>query len=163
MNTLSDFLYKQNSFEKLRILGENKYLFPENMGPVGQFNVQIKGKQFGALDGMWTTDTMALNFLQPLGVTFKTLDNPVFDKLGNGIKLMYAAKGFSQASKTVLNNVTHERNFQSSGIIMMSNGLNPFKKESWDAMQVAWNNVKKGTDEDLTNLYNIWFHYQRKK
>ena len=154
VNTLSDFLYKQNSFEKLRILGENKYLFPENMGPVGQFNVQIKGKQFGALDGMWTTDTMALNFLQPLGVTFKTFDNPIADKIGNSIKLMYAAKGFSQASKTVLNNVTHERNFQSSGIIMMSNGLNPFKKESWDAMQVAWNNVKKGTDEDLTNLYN---------
>lgn len=154
INTLSDFLYKQNTFEKLRIFGENKYLYPEKVGPVGQFNTQIKGLQFGALDGMWTTETMALNFLQPLGVTFKSLDNPVFDKLGNSIKLMYAAKGFSQASKTVLNNVTHERNFQSSGIIMMSNGLNPFKKQSWDAIQVAWNNVKKGTDEDLTNLYN---------
>ncbi len=153
INTLSDFLYKQNSFEKLRVFGENKYLFPENMGPVGQFNTQIKGKQFGALDGMWTTDTMSLNFLQPLSVQLN-INNPVFDKFGNGVKLMYATKGFSQASKTVLNNVTHERNFQSSAVIMISNGLNPFKKESWDAMQVAWNNVTKGTDEDLVNLYN---------
>ena len=153
INTLSDFLYKQNSFEKLRVFGENKYLFPENMGPVGQFNTQIKGKQFGALDGMWTTDTMSLNFLQPLSVQLN-INNPVFDKAGNGIKLLYATKGFSQASKTVLNNVTHERNFQSSAVIMISNGLNPFKKESWDAMQVAWNNVTKGTDEDLVNLYN---------
>ena len=153
INTLSDFLYKQNTFEKLRIFGENKYLFPENMGPVGQFNTQIKGKQFGALDGMWTTDTMSLNFLQPLSVQLN-INNPVFDKFGNTVKLMYATKGFSQASKTVLNNVTHERNFQSSALIMISNGLNPFKKESWDAMQVAWNNVKKGTDEDLVNLYN---------
>ena len=153
INTLSDFLYKQNSFEKLRVFGENKYLFPENMGPIGQFNTQIKGKQFGALDGMWTTDTMSLNFLQPLSVQLN-INNPVFDKAGNGIKLLYATKGFSQASKTVLNNVTHERNFQSSAVIMISNGLNPFKKESWDAMQVAWNNVTKGTDEDLVNLYN---------
>lgn len=153
INTLSDFLYKQNSFEKLRVFGENKYLFPENMGPFGQFNTQIKGKQFGALDGMWTTDTMSLNFLQPLSVQLN-INNPVFDKAGNGIKLLYATKGFSQASKTVLNNVTHERNFQSSAVIMISNGLNPFKKESWDAMQVAWNNVTKGTDEDLVNLYN---------
>lgn len=153
INTLSDFLYKQNSFEKLRVFGENKYLFPENMGPVGKFNTQIKGKQFGALDGMWTTDTMSLNFLQPLAVQLN-INNPVFDAAGNGVKLMYATKGFSQASKTVLNNVTHERNFQSSAVIMISNGLNPFKKESWDAMQVAWNNVTKGTDEDLVNLYN---------
>ena len=159
INTLSDFLYKQNSFEKFRIFGENKYLFPENMGPVGQFNVQIKGKQFGALDGMWTTDTMSLNFLQPLAVQLN-INNPVFDKLGSGIKLMYATKGFSQASKTVLNNVTHERNFQSSALIMVSNGLNPFsglskgKLDVWEPIQVAWNNVTKGTDEDLVNLYN---------
>jgi hypothetical protein len=73
---------------------------------------------------------------------------------------MYAAKGFGQGSKTVLNNVTHERNFQSSAIIMLSNGLNPFtrnakgQRDAWEATQIAWNNVKKGGEEALDNLYN---------
>ena len=151
LNTLSDFLYKQATFDKFRIFGENKYFFTE---ATGQFNTQIKGKQFGALDGMWTTDTMALNFLQPMGVTFKNLDNPVFDLLGNTFKLIYGAKGFGQASKTVLNNVTHERNFQSSGIIMASNGLNPFRKETWDAMQTAFSQIKITDDIAVNDLYN---------
>jgi hypothetical protein len=159
INTLSDFLYKQNTFEKLRIFGENKYLYPEKVGPVGQFNTQIKGKQFGALDGMWTTDSMATNFLEPLAIKYG-INHPLYDNLSTGMKLLFATKGFSQASKTVLNNVTHERNFQSSAVIMMSNGLNPFsglskgKLDVWEPIQVAWNNVTKGTDEDLVNLYN---------
>lgn len=159
INTLSDFLYKQNTFEKLRIFGENKYLYPEKVGPVGQFNTQIKGKQFGALDGMWTTDSMATNFLEPLAIKYG-INHPLYDNLSTGMKLLFATKGFSQASKTVLNNVTHERNFQSSAVIMMSNGLNPFsglskgKLDVWEPLQVAWNNVTKGTDEDLVNLYN---------
>ena len=91
--------------------------------PTGQFSYQIKGKQFGPLDGKWTTDAMALNFIG--GPSSRV--NQLADKtlIPQTIKLLYTAKGFGQGSKTVLNNVTHERNFQSSGIIMISNGLNP--------------------------------------
>ena len=151
LNTLSDFVYKHNTFQKFYNLGKGKYFFDN---PTGQFSYQIKGKQFGPLDGKWTTDAMALNFLTPGRNIDKAFGESSLSVIPSTIKLLYAAKGFGQGSKTVLNNVTHERNFQSSGIIMISNGLNPLSKTTWDATQIAWNNVKKGGDEALDNLYN---------
>ena len=149
LNTLSDFVYKHNTFQKFYNLGKDKYFFDN---PTGQFSYQIKGKQFGPLDGKWTTDAMALNFIG--GPSSRV--NQLADKtlIPQTIKLLYTAKGFGQGSKTVLNNVTHERNFQSSSIIMLSNGLNPLSTKSWDAAEIAWNNVRKGGDEALDNLYN---------
>ena len=151
INTLSDFIAKQNTFEKFYRMGEGKYFFKN---ATGQFNRQIKGKEFGSLDGQWTTDSMYVNFLRPGKVMDKGFDEAGLSLIPSAVKLMYAAKGFGQGSKTVLNNVTHERNFQSSGIIMLSNGLNPFSKTSWEATEIAWNNVIKGGDEALDNLYN---------
>ena len=148
INTLSDFIAKQNTFEKFYRMGEGKYFFKN---ATGQFDRQIKGKEFGSLDGQWTTDSMWVNFLRPGKAIDKAAD---WSKIPQAVKLLYAAKGFGQGSKTVLNNVTHERNFQSSGIIMLSNGLNPFSKTSWEATEIAWNNVIKGGDEALDNLYN---------
>ena len=157
INTLSDFIAKQNTFEKFYRMGEGKYFFKN---ATGQFNRQIKGKEFGSLDGQWTTDSMYVNFVRPGKVIDEGFESLGLDFIPSTVKLIYAAKGFGQGSKTVLNNVTHERNFQSSGIIMLSNGLNPFTRnakgqwDAWDATQIAWNNVKKGGDEELDNLYN---------
>jgi hypothetical protein len=151
INTLSDFIAKQNTFEKFYRMGEGKYFFKN---ATGQFNRQIKGKEFGSLDGQWTTDSMYVNFLRPGKVMDKGFDEAGLSLIPSAVKLMYAAKGFGQGSKTVLNNVTHERNFQSSAIIMLSNGLNPFSKTSWEATEIAWNNVIKGGEEALDNLYN---------
>jgi hypothetical protein len=151
INTLSDFIAKQNTFEKFYRMGEGKYFFKN---ATGQFNRQIKGKEFGSLDGQWTTDSMYVNFVRPGKAIDEGFESLGLDFIPSTVKLLYAAKGFGQGSKTVLNNVTHERNFQSSGIIMLSNGLNPFSKTSWEATEIAWNNVIKGGDEALDNLYN---------
>jgi hypothetical protein len=72
----------------------------------------------------------------------------------NVAKFIYSAKGFAQASKTVGNNITHERNLQSSGIIMLSNGLNPFSKETFKSVQVAWSAIKPTDNKAINNLYN---------
>ena len=71
LNTLSDFIAKQNTFEKFYRMGEGKYFFKN---ATGQFNRQIKGKEFGSLDGQWTTDSMYVNFLRPGKVMDKGFD-----------------------------------------------------------------------------------------
>jgi len=89
---------------------------------------------------------MASNFIVPLS-----------ERQGLGydaLKFLYSAKGFAQASKTVGNNITHERNLQSSGLIMLSNGLNPFSSKTYKAVQTAWSAVKPTDNKAVNDLYN---------
>ena len=151
LNTLGEFLHSQSTFAKFKDLGYNKYFFDK---PTGQFSFQIKGKQFGDLDKMYTTDTMRLNFYNPVKLAIEKDGSGVVDFGVNTIKMMYAAKGFSQGSKTVFNNITHERNFQSSGLIMLGNGMNPISRKTYDALQVAWSSVKSTDNVAVNNLYN---------
>ena len=151
LNTLGEFLHSQSTFAKFKDLGYNKYFFDK---PTGQFSFQIKGKQFGALDKMYTTDTMRLNFYNPVKLFIEKDGSGVVDFGVNTIKMMYAAKGFSQGSKTVFNNITHERNFQSSALIMLGNGMNPISRKTYDALQVAWSSVKSTDNVAVNNLYN---------
>jgi len=151
LNTLGEFIHSQSTFAKFKELGYNKYFFDK---PTGQFSFQIKGKQFGALDKMYTTDTMRLNFYNPVKLAIEKDGSGVVDFGVNAIKMMYATKGFSQGSKTVFNNITHERNFQSSGLIMLGNGMNPLSRKSFEALEVAWSSVKLTDNVAINNLYN---------
>jgi len=143
---VSQFISRQQTLHDFSQLGKGKYFF-EKAGLGGkQFNTQLKGKEFGPLNEMWTTPEMASNFIKPLaqrqGYT------------ASALKFIYSAKGFAQASKTVGNNITHERNLQSSGIIMLSNGLNPFDPKTFKAVQVAWSAVKPTDKKAINDLYN---------
>lgn len=147
MADVSQFISKQQTLSDFRELGlKGKYFYKEQDGPFGQFDTQLKGKRYGALDGMWTTKQMASNFIVPLS-----------ERQGLGydaLKFLYSAKGFAQASKTVGNNITHERNLQSSGLIMLSNGLNPFSSKTYKAVQTAWSAVKPTDNKAVNDLYN---------
>ena len=150
INTLGEFITRQGTMEKLSKMGKDKYFFDK---PIGQFNYEIKGKQFGALEGKYTNNSMAINFLD-FSKAKETLDFGAANFTSATIKLIYGVKGFSQGSKTVLNNVTHERNFQSSGLIMLSNGMNPFSAETWKGLKTAWSSVKPTDNVAVNNLYN---------
>ena len=143
---VSQFISRQQTLSDFSQLGKGKYFF-EKAGLGGkQFDTPLNGKQFGALDGMWTTREMAANFITPLS------QRQSFGS--NALKFIYSAKGFAQASKTVGNNITHERNLQSSGIIMLSNGLNPFTPKTFKAVQVAWSAIKPTNNKAINTLYN---------
>ena len=147
MADVSQFISKQQTLSDFRELGlKGKYFYKEADGPFGQFDTQLKGERYGALNGMWTTKEMAANFIVPLSER----QGFAYDAL----KFMYSAKGFAQAMKTVGNNITHERNLQSSGIIMLSNGLNPLSKETYKAVQTAWSAVKPTDNKAVNDLYN---------
>ena len=143
MTDLSQFISRQQTALDFKQLGYNKYFFDDARGI---FDTQIKGKQYGALDGMWTTKEMALNFMQPLS-TRESFPAKL-------LKYLYTAKGFVQATKTVGNNITHIRNFESSGIIVLSNGLNPVSKITYDALKTAWSTIKPTTNKAINDKYN---------
>jgi len=146
MSDLSQFISKQKTAADIRKAGEGKYLFKDKGKGGSQFDKQIKGKQYGALDGMWTTKEFATNFLPKLT-----------DKRGiawDVIKNIYSIKGFAQATKTVGNNITHLRNFESSAFIVASNGINPVSKTAYDAVKVAWSNIKSTDNKAVNDLYN---------
>jgi hypothetical protein len=147
MADVSQFISKQQTLSDFRELGlKGKYFYKEADGPYGQFDTQLKGERYGALNGMWTTKEMAANFILPLS-----------ERQGfaySALKFLYSTKGFAQAMKTVGNNITHERNLQSSGIIMLSNGLNPFSRETYKAVQVAWSAIKPTDNKAINDLYN---------
>jgi hypothetical protein len=143
MTDLSQFISRQQTAYDLKQLGYNKYFFDDARGI---FDAQILGKQYGALDGMWTTQEMALNFMQPLSTR---------ESIGaNVLKYLYSAKGFVQATKTVGNNITHIRNLESSGIIVLSNGLNPVSKITYDALKTAWSTIKPTNNKAINDKYN---------
>ena len=151
MADLSQFISRQQTMSDFKQLGSGKYFF-EKAGLGGQqFDTQLKGKQFGPLDGMWTTKQMARNFVTPLA-----------QWQGGGydfLKFMYSAKGFAQASKTVGNNITHERNLQSSFIIALSNGVNPVSKKTYDAVRIAWSSIKPTDNKAINNKYNEYLTF----
>ena len=143
MTDLSQFISRQQTSFDLKQLGYNKYFFDDARGI---FDTQINGKQYGALDGMFTTKEMSNNFLKPLSQK---------EDLGSSIlKYIFTVKGFAQATKTVGNNITHVRNFESSGLIVLSNGINPVSKITYDAIKTTWSTLKPTDNKAINDLYN---------
>ena len=129
--------------------GEGRYLFREGSKEFTQASAkqkafQIVGERFHALDGMYTTEEMGK--LIVAGSKIKIPD--LYRKL-----LM--VKGFGQASATTLNHITHLRNTVGAGIMMATNGWNPFSRETAESFRILRNEFKKfeNQDEAVRNLY----------
>ena len=84
------------------------------------YNTQIKGPQYGALNGKFVTEEMAMMLGQRQGLTN-------FFMKSDSYKFFLQLKGYAQASKTVLNHITHLRNTVGGAIFTLANGNNPFK------------------------------------
>tara|TARA_R110001592_G_scaffold99840_1_gene284040 strand:- start:498 stop:5012 length:4515 start_codon:yes stop_codon:yes gene_type:complete len=95
------------------------------------YGTQLKGKQYGALNGKFMTEEMAAMFGQRAGLIGK-LDQTYW------YKNFLAAKGYGQASKTVFNHITHLRNTIGGAFFTLANGNNPFSGSSKEGMQAIY-------------------------
>jgi hypothetical protein len=113
-----------------------------------RYTTQLKGKQYGALNGKWMTEEMASMFGQRQGLLGG------LDRVGL-YKNFLAFKGYAQASKTVFNHITHLRNTIGGAIFTLANGTNPFSKDSLKAGSAIWNRRFKDVGkEEALNYYN---------
>jgi len=113
-----------------------------------KYMTQLKGKQYGALNGKYMTEEMATMFGERQGF-IGGLDQM------NWYKNFLALKGYGQASKTVFNHITHLRNTLGGAFFTLANGQNPFSGKGKDAAKAIYNkrfaNVK---EEDAVEYYN---------
>jgi len=113
-----------------------------------RYMTQLKGKQYGALNGKYMTSEMAAMFGERQGL-IGSLDQM------NWYKNFLALKGYGQASKTVFNHITHLRNTLGGAFFTLANGQNPFSTKGKDAASAIYNkrfaNVKK---EEAVEYYN---------
>jgi|14BtaG_2_1085337.scaffolds.fasta_scaffold00164_20 hypothetical protein len=103
------------------------------------------------LDGKYTTPEM-LQALERKEEMFSSLmegTNPLAVLLQN----FSTAKGFSQQMKTVLNHVTHIRNFLGGAQFGVANGLNPFSSKGLKSVRNLSNSILQGGDEALNTAY----------
>jgi len=112
------------------------------------YTTQLKGKQYGALNGKYMTEEMATMFGQRQGILGG------LDRAG-WYKNFLAYKGYAQASKTVFNHITHLRNTIGGMIFTLANGNNPLGKEGKKALDSIYQRRFKdvGKEESL-NYYN---------
>ena len=82
------------------------------------YGTKLTGKKYGILDGKYTTPEMAAMFTQR-GNILGDLNKQQW------YKTFLLAKGYGQASATVLNHVTHARNTIGGAWFMLANGRNP--------------------------------------
>ena len=113
-----------------------------------KYTTQLKGKQFGALNGKYMTEEMATMFGQRQGL-LGGLDRMEW------YKNFLAYKGYAQASKTVFNHITHLRNTLGGMIFTLANGNNPLGKEGKRAIEgIYQRRFKNVGKEEALNYYN---------
>ena len=120
------------------------------------YTTQLKGKQYGPLNGKYMTEEMAMMFGQRQGFV-KQLQ----DMSGGGFyKSFLALKGYGQASKTVFNHITHLRNTLGGVFFSLANGNNPFHSSSQKAIKTIYQRrfAKVGEEESLA-YYNKLISY----
>lgn len=103
------------------------------------------------LDGKYTTPEMlqALERKEEMFSSVMEGTNPLAVLLQN----FSTAKGFSQQMKTVLNHVTHIRNFLGGAQFGVANGLNPFSSKGLKSIRNLSNSILQGGDEALDAAY----------
>ena len=158
LETLSHYITDAKMYDDLYKQGYGKWFFDENVAlPASKerYAATIDGEKFLSLNGLQTTDRIAEFFNKANPNLLEILTGkPVFREL-----LML--KGYGQAFATVYSLTTHARNTIGGGIIMASNGLNPFDTETRDSFKLLTNELYRkaeNKDEALTELYN---KYQR--
>ena len=145
LTTVSHYITDIKMYNDLFSVGQGKYFFDDGIKRAN--TVQIKGQQFHALNGKFTTPEIAEMF------------NKQAEQVEGWRRLydnLLMIKGMGQASATVLNNITHLRNTLGQTIIMAENGLNPFGAETAQSFKVLQNTFKnsKNQNKTLSELYN---------
>ena len=112
------------------------------------YSTKIEGKEYGVLNGKYTTPEMAAMFTQR-GNILGNLDKQQW------YKTFLLAKGYGQASATVLNHVTHARNTIGGAWFMLANGRNPFTSDFNKSVKVLYNKrFKEVGEKESTDYYN---------
>tara|TARA_X000001388_G_C2234251_1_gene124562 strand:+ start:3802 stop:8016 length:4215 start_codon:yes stop_codon:yes gene_type:complete len=112
-----------------------------------KYDTQLKGKKYGVLDGKWMTKEMAMMFQERQGI-LNALDK------SDAYKIALFLKGLGQASKTVLNHITHARNFLGGVWFTASNGNNPFSNISNNIGLIYNRRFAGRPDEDKLSYFN---------
>lgn len=153
LETLSHYVTDTKMYDDLYESGKGKWFFDDTTKiPVTQARTSatIKGDRFANLNGVKTTPQIAKFFDKTQGSFIDSIRNiPMMNTI-------LGAKGFGQAFATVYSLTTHARNTIGGGLIMASNGMNPFDAETRKAFQTLKNELyttTKSKDEALTDLY----------
>jgi hypothetical protein len=154
LTNLSQYLADTKLYDELYEAGAGKWFFDDvNVLPVGsglkRTEGTIIGEGFGKLNGMRTTKQIA--------DYFNAINNvPGQEWYGQVYKTFLTAKGFGQAFQTVYSVTTHARNTIGGGLIMASNGMNPFDRETANAFKILKNEIARsslGKDKALQQQY----------
>jgi GH24 family phage-related lysozyme (muramidase) len=145
---VADFVETDQFIKNAFKLGEGKYFFKdETVNAMGRFTERMEGNNLGILKNYHTTKEISRIFNQ----------KRIYSTMGENDAYSYllALKGYGQASKTVLNHITHLRNTIGGATFMLANGRNPFSKETGEAFKILKNELdllstrKKGPSTGL--------------
>ncbi len=154
LETLSHYITDTKMYDDLYESGKGKWFFDDaTKVPTTQSRTSatIKGDRFANLNGVKTTPQIANFFNKTEGSFINNIRNiPMMNTV-------LGMKGFGQAFATVYSLTTHARNTIGGGVIMASNGMNPFDAETRNAFKTLKNELyttTKSKDEALTDLYS---------
>ena len=158
IETLGHYITEVKMYDDMFKRGEGKWFFKNGINTLDN-NPQrvagtISGEGFGALDNMSTTPQIAKLFDN----MNKVQNSNWYARVG---QLFLGAKGWGQASATVYSLTTHARNTIGGGLIMASNGLNPFDAETRKAFKTLQNELFAPAGRSKKELEKVYVKYQK--
>ena len=159
LTNLSQYIADTKLYDELYEAGAGKWFYDDlNPRPLGssfkRAESTISGEGFGKLNGMRTTKQIADYFNSVKNVSSQ-------DGFGQTYKAFLTAKGFGQAFQTVYSVTTHARNTIGGGLIMASNGMNPFDRETANAFRTLQNEIARSSLGKNTALQEQYVKYRR--
>ncbi len=158
IETLGHYITEVKMYDDMAKRGKDKWFFKNGINTLDT-NPQrvagtISGEGFGALDNMSTTPQIAKLFDN----MNKVQNSNWYARAG---QLFLGAKGWGQASATVYSLTTHARNTIGGGLIMASNGLNPFDSETRKAFKTLQNELFVPAGKSKKELEKVYVKYQK--
>ena len=157
IETLSHYITDTRMYDDLYNRGRGKWFFDDTTplpATRARTAATIEGDRFANLNGVKTTPQIANFFNKTEGSFLSNLSsNPV-------MRFILGAKGFGQAAATVYSLTTHARNTIGGGIIMLSNGMNPFDTETRNAFKTLQNELYTTTKSKEKALDDLYIRYQ---
>ncbi len=158
IETLGHYITEVKMYDDMAKRGKDKWFFKNGINTLDT-NPQrvagtISGEGFGALDNMSTTPQIAKLFDN----MNKVQNSNWYARAG---QLFLGAKGWGQASATVYSLTTHARNTIGGGLIMASNGLNPFDSETRKAFKTLQNELFVPAGRSKKELEKVYVKYQK--
>ena len=158
IETLGHYITEVKMYDDMFKRGEGKWFFKNGVNTLDN-NPQrvagtVRGEGFGALDNMSTTPQIEQLFDKMNKVQRS-------DWLGRLGQTFLAAKGWGQAAATVYSVTTHARNTIGGGLIMASNGLNPFDAETRKSFKMLQNELFASRGKNKKELEKVYVKYQK--